>query len=148
MRAPFQILAIPYRKTDGKPFYCLFKRWDLADCWQFVAGGGEDKETPLETAKREVFEETGTQSNVWIELSSVSRVPVEAIRSECRLHWNKDILEIPEYAFGFECVDKIVLSPEHTLYKWLAFDAAIDKLKWESNKRALYELNKRLSEKM
>ena len=27
--------------------------------WQFIAGGGEDGETHIETAKREAFEEAG-----------------------------------------------------------------------------------------
>lgn len=50
MRAPFQILAIPYQIVDGSPKYCVFHRADH-DQWQFIAGGGEDNETPLEAAK-------------------------------------------------------------------------------------------------
>ena len=49
MRAPFQILAIPYRIVDGTPMYCVFHRADH-DQWQFIAGGGEDNETPLAAA--------------------------------------------------------------------------------------------------
>ena len=41
MRAPFQILAIPYQIVDGSPLYCVFHRADH-DQWQFIAGGGED----------------------------------------------------------------------------------------------------------
>jgi dATP pyrophosphohydrolase len=41
MRAPFQILALPYKIVDGAPHYCVFHRADH-DQWQFVAGGGED----------------------------------------------------------------------------------------------------------
>ena len=58
MRAPFQILAIPYRMDDGILKYCAFHRSDC-DEWQFIAGGGEDAETPLEAAQREAFEECG-----------------------------------------------------------------------------------------
>ena len=50
MRAPFQILALPYRMVDGAPYYCVFHRADH-DQWQFVAGGGEDAETPLDNWK-------------------------------------------------------------------------------------------------
>ena len=50
MRAPFQILAIPNRIVDGTPMYCVFHRADH-DQWQFIAGGGEDNETPLAAAK-------------------------------------------------------------------------------------------------
>ena len=59
MRAPFQILAIPYRK-GAECRFCVFHRADL-DQYQFVAGGGEDAETPLEAAKREIKEETGLE---------------------------------------------------------------------------------------
>ena len=45
MRAPFQILAIPFRKTSSREMeFCVFHRSDL-DQWQFIAGGGEDDET-------------------------------------------------------------------------------------------------------
>lgn len=53
MRAPFQILAIPYKIIDGLPLYCVFHRADF-DQWQFIAGGGEDDEMPLQAAIREI----------------------------------------------------------------------------------------------
>ena len=40
MRAPFQILAIPYQIVDGSPKYCVFHRADH-DQWQFIAGGAK-----------------------------------------------------------------------------------------------------------
>ena len=92
MRAAFQILAIPYRIIGGSPVYCVFHRADC-DQWQFIAGGGEDNETPLESAKRETLED------------------------------------------------------EHTECVWLSYDEATEKLKWDSNRTALYELNCRLNVK-
>ena len=53
MRAPFQILAIPYKVVDSSIFYCVFHRSDF-DQWQFIAGGGEDDESPVQAAKREI----------------------------------------------------------------------------------------------
>lgn len=70
MRAPFQILVIPYQIVDGVPKYCVFHRADH-DQWQFIAGGGEDNETPLEAAKRETIEEGGVRSDKWLELKSL-----------------------------------------------------------------------------
>ena len=58
MRAPYQILVIPYKVIQGDPLFCVFRRSDCGQ-WQFVAGGGEDNEMPIEAAKREIFEETG-----------------------------------------------------------------------------------------
>ena len=102
MRAAFQILAIPYRIMDGTPRYCVFRRADH-DQWQFIAGGGEDNETPLEAAKRETFEEGGVQAQKWIELKSLSYLPITVISEKCRQHWSNDTYVIPEYTFGFEC---------------------------------------------
>ena len=55
MRAPFQILALPYRMNGEEPLYCIFRRADF-DQWQFISGGGEDTETPMEAAIREILE--------------------------------------------------------------------------------------------
>ena len=56
---------------DDEPRYAIFKRSDRA-IWQFLSGGGEDKETPIETAKRECFEEAQIPSNIpFYELDAV-----------------------------------------------------------------------------
>ena len=128
---------------DGTPKYCVFHRSDC-DEWQFIAGGGEDAETPLEAAKREAFEEGGARSEAWIELKSLSYLPVTVISEKCRRHWSENTYVIPEYTFGFECKDDIKLSREHTECVWLTYDEAMRKLKWDSNRTALYELNCRL----
>ncbi len=145
MRAPFQILAIPYRIIDGTIFFCAFHRADL-DQWQFIAGGGEDSETPLEAAKREIWEESGVNAENITELTSLSYLPVTIIKESRRQHWGKRCYVIPEYTFGFECHGNIELSHEHTECVWLTYDEAIEKLKWDSNRTALYELNCRLAE--
>lgn len=147
MRAPFQILAIPYRIVDGTPMYCVFHRADH-DQWQFIAGGGEDNETPLAAAKRETFEEGGVHSTQWLGLKSLSYIPVTIISEMSRKHWDSSTYVIPEYTFGFECQDDVRLSPEHTDCVWLTYDEANQKLKWDSNRTALYELNCRLKKRM
>ena len=110
MRAAFQILAIPYRIIDGTPRYCVFHRADH-DQWQFIAGGGEDEETPLEAAKRETFEEGGVQASKWFELTSLAYLPVTIISEKCRQHWDKDTYVIPEYSLSKK--------PHCIVAKWL-----------------------------
>lgn len=146
MRAPFQILAIPYKITDGTPSYCVFHRADH-DQWQFVAGGGEDDETPAEAARREAYEECGSRSDKWTELTSLAYIPAAVISAPRRAHWDKDVYVIPEYAFAFECESDVTLSDEHDEFLWFPFDEALKKLLWDSNRTALYELNARLTEK-
>ena len=141
MRAPFQILSIPYRIMDDCLYYCVFHRADC-DTWQFIAGGGEGHETPMQAAKREAFEEGGVQSDKWLELKSLSNIPVTTISEKHRQHWSKDTY----VTFGFECREDIKLSHEHTNCVWLTYDEASQKLEWDSNRAALYELNCRLKE--
>ena len=145
MRLPYQILIFPYLKTGKNPIkYCLFKRQDTG-IWQGIAGGGEEGETPLKTAKRELLEEAGIISDCKIiQLKSTSSIPVKAIGD---YNWGKDISTLPEYSFGVEVKsEQVLLSGEHIKYKWLFFDEAQIKLKWDSNRKALKELNQILKD--
>ncbi len=76
MRAPFQILAIPYKIIDNLPVYCVFYRADF-DQWQFISGGGEDDETPLQAAIREIYEEGGINVDNILELKSMCYIPTD-----------------------------------------------------------------------
>ena len=75
MRAPFQILVIPFRSTAAGPEFAVLKRRD-AEYWQFVAGGGEDDESPGQAAERETKEEIGIAAHGrLIQMDSVATVP-------------------------------------------------------------------------
>lgn len=143
MRAPFQVFAIPYRLIHGSPVFCVFHRADM-DRWQFIAGGGEDDETPLEAAKRETAEEGGVSGQSWIELKSLAYIPAEVIQERHRRNWPKDTYVIPNYPFAFACEEDIRLSHEHRDCVWLGYEEAAEKLSWESDRIALYELRCRL----
>ena len=58
MRAPFQVLVIPYKIINNEILYGIFLRSDMK-VWQTISGGGEDDESPIEAAKREANEEAG-----------------------------------------------------------------------------------------
>ena len=139
MREPYQILSIPYRIVEGTPLFCIFRRADSSH-WQFIAGGGENGETPTQAAIRETIEEIGVGPINIKQLTCISYVPAEVIAESRRQHWDKNTYVIPEYSFAFECDSKPTLSNEHTEYKWLTYDEARKLLKWDSNKVAMYEL--------
>ena len=141
MRAPFQGLVIPFRQSPDGPEFAVLRRSD-AGWWQFVAGGGENSETPLEAATRETREEIGIVGEL-MPLDSLSSVPKDGFADADS--WGKDIFVIPEYCFATDvCRSDISLSPEHTEYQWLPYERARALLKWDSNRNALWELNERL----
>lgn len=141
MRVPYQVLIIPFIKEGNKYYYAVFRRKDL-DIWQFIAGGGKDDETPLETAKREVYEETLIdKKSHYIRLASTTTIPAVNIHG---LKWG-DIIMIPEISFGVEAPTKeLKISSEHTQYLWLSCNDAMNRLRYDSNKSALWELDYRL----
>lgn len=138
MREPYQILSIPYRIVDDTTLFCIFRRTD-GDYWQFIAGGGENNEKPIQAALREIKEETGVTAEKLTALKSVAFVPAEVVAENLRAHWDKNIFVISEYSFAFECNADPTISREHSEYKWLPYDTARKLLKWDSNKVAMYE---------
>ena len=114
------------------------------DRYQFVAGGGEDDEKPIESAIKEIYEETSIKAVNILSLNSMANIPANVISKKHRDLWSPDTIVIPEYAFGFECNSEMVLSSEHVGLEWITCDDALSRLTWDSNKTALYELNWRL----
>lgn len=144
MRLPKQVLIIPYRIKDENVQFCIFKRKDL-EFWQWISGGVEDfDENIYAAAKREIFEETGVDSNLELtQLECITKIPVVNIVKEFR--WGNDIFYADEYSFSvkFDNID-IALSDEHSLYSWMSFEEAKKLLKYDSNKSALWELNEKI----
>jgi dATP pyrophosphohydrolase len=86
--------------SDDKPEYAVTKRADI-DAWQFLSGGGEDHETPIQAARREANEEGGIPRDLeFLQLDSVASIPVHNFSAH--KEWGKDVYVIQEYSF---CVD-------------------------------------------
>ncbi len=140
-----QVMVFPYRaRTEGSPEYAVFRRSDAPNVWQAIAGGGEDDETPMETAIRESEEEAGIPADAeFIQLDSLFSVPAEFVSG---FLWGPDVLVIPQHCFGVGVGDHAIsLSAEHTEFEWCTYGRAVSKLAFESNRLALWELNHRLT---
>ncbi len=141
-RAPFQILVLPYRRTANTLEYAVLCRSDYL-CWQGIAGGGEDAETPLEVAKREAFEEAGLAASHFTPLQSSCTVPVTFFQDDGS--WDPALYVIPQHAFGVDCTgQELMLSNEHEAVEWLPCTEASARFTYDSNRTALWELNQRL----
>lgn len=144
-RAKYQVLVIPFHIDNKKVRYCLFLRSDMK-IWQFIAGGGEDKdESILNSAKREAYEEANIEINSkYISLETQCSIPTYGFK-ETKNAWGNDCLIIPEYSFAVELSKRVLtLSPEHLKYEWVDYETAIKKLRYDSNKTALWELDSKI----
>lgn len=148
-RAKYQVLVIPYNIYNGNIQYCLFRRSDM-DIWQFIAGGGEDfDKSILLSAKREASEEGNIDfNNEYIRLDTISSIPVNCFKN-ARAIWGEDCYVVPEYCFGVKLDKKeILLSTEHSEYKWCSYEDALKHLKYDSNRTALWELDCRIKKRL
>lgn len=146
-RAPFNVLVLPYRFLGRGIEYAIFNRSDSdEDFWQGITGGGEDTETPAETAIRETWEESSiSKDSDFMRLDSVFSIPVYFF-SDNHL-WRKDKYVIPMYSFGVNAADQtITISHEHIEFRWVPFEDATKLLKFENNTYALWELDQRLKD--
>jgi dATP pyrophosphohydrolase len=143
MRAPFQVLVIPFRRTETGIQYAVLRRRD-SGFWQFVAGGGEDRETPRDAALRETKEEIGIAHPDGLQkLDSMSTIPKNIFASADS--WGSDIYVVPQYCFAIDATGaRLRLSHEHTEARWLGYEEAYALLRWDSNRNALWELKERL----
>lgn len=144
MRAPFQVLVLPYRRRDEVNYeFAVFRRSD-GGYWQGIAGGGEDDETPIEAARREALEEGHiSDQSPYMALDTMSSIPVSGFRDSHL--WDRDRYVIPEYVFGVDITgQEPILSLEHTDVKWLPFAEAQRILRYDGNRVALWELYQKI----
>lgn len=149
MRAPYQTLTILYKKDNNEILYGVFLR-RKEKIWQFVSGGGEDKETSIQTVKREIWEETKLKIKGEDITKLDSRTTIPVVNIAKKFLWGEDVYVVPEYTFAIEIKKdtEIILSDEHEKMEWLNYDNAMQKLKYDSNKTALWELNERLKRRI
>ena len=143
-RARYQIVVIPYYIQDGNVQFCLFRGSDMG-IWQFIAGGGEEDDISIiESAKREAFEEAGISKTCnFFKLDTCCSIPASCF-ADAEALWGKQCFVVPEYAFAVKVENtSLHLSHEHTEYGWMEYTCAHAMVKYDSNRTALWELNRR-----
>ncbi len=132
MRTNKQAEIIVFKKEGKELIFLILKRNpQKGGFWQPITGGVEENETFEETAIREVNEEIGVTHN--IELIDIGY-------SFEFIDHNKNHIE---KVFGLEISPEtdIVLSEEHTEFKWVNGQVAIDQfLKYPKNKEGFMKV--------
>ena len=140
MRQPYNVLVIPFRRAPELRF-CVLQRTD-AGWWQWVSGGVEEGESVVEAALREAEEELGVLGTLF-SLDMQAFVPRTAFSAH--QSWPKDQYFVEEHAFAMELASEdVALSHEHSSAEWLDYEAAFQRLHWQSNQTALWELAERI----
>lgn len=100
---------------------------------------------PLVSAKREAHEEASISYNEkYTVLETKCSISTENFR-KARLVWGEACLVIPEYCFAVEITNTdIQISNEHTEFEWTDYETAARRLKYDSNKVALWELDNKI----
>lgn len=113
--------------------------------WQSVTGSREDGESLIETARREVREETGIDTADGV-LEDWQRVNTFEIFAEWRHRYAPGVTHNAEHVFSLQLASRpsISISPsEHRDWQWLPWqDAALRCFSW-TNRDAILMLGKR-----
>ncbi|MFZ1642769.1 MAG: dihydroneopterin triphosphate diphosphatase [Candidatus Contendobacter sp.] len=138
-KRPESVLVVVYTATGE---VLVLRRRQPPDFWQSVTGSLRWDETdPLDTARRELYEETGLGDEVAvIACGVVNRFP---ILPPWRHRYAPDATENVEHVFRVLLPDRqpIVIHPaEHGEYQWLPRAAAAAKVTSHTNRDAILQL--------
>ncbi len=104
----------------------IMERADKVGFWQSVTGSVEGDETPMQTAIREVYEETGLDANQY-NLQDWHASNIYEIYPHWRHRYAPGVTQNTENLFGLELPSPIAikLTPnEHVRYEWVDWRVA------------------------
>ena len=137
-KIPESALVVIY---DDNGRVLVLQRQDDADFWQSVTGTLETDEVPMQTAYREVKEETGIDIIAGgFDLNDCRTANQYAIRPKWRHRYAPECKFNTEYVFSVRVRgDEKIKLTEHTAYHWLTKSKAIEKVWSDTNKLAIQQ---------
>lgn len=142
-KQPISVLVIVHT-PDLKVL--LLERVDFQDAWQSVTGSKEGDEILADTARREVFEETGLNASQFTlrdwQLSSDFE-----IYELWRHRYAPGITTNTEHVFSLEIpapIDIVLSEREHRRFRWVDWNIAAEMVFSPSNAEAIRRLPERI----
>ncbi|STZ76705.1 dihydroneopterin triphosphate diphosphatase [Bergeriella denitrificans] len=142
LKYPVSALVVLHDAQGG---ILLIERTAPAGFWQSVTGSLEPGENIADTARREVYEETGIALQPG-QLDDWQESTVYEIYHHWRHRYPEGVFENREHLFSAEIArdTPVRLAPaEHVRHIWLPFDEAAERVFSPSNKRAILRLAER-----
>jgi len=141
---PESIRLVKVLVHDGERVLLLHRRPERGNFWQPITGSIEEGELPLDTARRELAEETGHSGEP------------EAIDLEQSFMIESHFLEAKypppiiasETAFAIEVAPGLPVrmdAAEHDDYGWFTFAEAYERIRWTDDREALEKVESTLS---
>lgn len=143
-KQPVSVLVVIYTVSSAGLDVLLLERADHPGYWQSVTGSREDDEALIETAMREVREETGLDAALYA-LSDWQLQNVYEIYPHWRHRYPEGVTQNTEHVFGLQLPDRlaVAIAPrEHLRYMWLPWQDAAEKVFSPSNRDAILHLAK------
>lgn len=136
---PNSILVVIYAKKTNRVL--MLQRQDDSEFWQSVTGTMEIGETPVQTAIREVREETGIDILAEnLPLFNCHKQIEFEIFPHFRYKYAPDITHCIEHWFLLPLADERVINlSEHSAYQWCSVQDAIKLTKSPNNAEAINE---------
>jgi dihydroneopterin triphosphate diphosphatase len=131
-----------FKLVNGEMRFLLLKRSEkdiYPRMWQMVTGRIEADEKAYEAALREVFEESGLKAKkMWVVPNIDSFYSADS----------DGIVLIPVFAVLTDENEPVILSDEHTDFKWVSKEVCIKMLAWQGQQKSVdilcdYYLNRK-----
>ena len=129
MKKDYAYGVIVFYVENSSVYYLILKQ--IQGHWSFPKGHAEKDETTLETAKRELEEETGI-----MEIELISDKP--QVKDEYIIKKSKPVQKFVEFYIGeVKSKDIVMQDGEIFDHKWITAEEGDDILTYESSKRLL-----------
>ncbi len=120
---------VAVRKSEGRYEVLLLKRTQtLAGEWCQIAGSIEEGEAAWQTALRELDEETGLTPEAFYSADTCEQF-YEADRDSITI--------APVFVAFIDSSAKVTLNHEHSEYRWVSFDEAVEMVAFGGQRRVL-----------